>query len=62
MIKSELNWGSYSSVNFTIAFQSTPCIKSFFPYNNPELFTEQIAGIAMDFTLVKLNDGLTIGK
>ena len=24
----------------------------------PELFTEQIAGIVMDFTLVKLNGGL----
>jgi len=26
------------------------------------LFTEQIAGIAMVFILIKLNDGFTIGK
>ena len=31
-------------------------------HNNPELFTEQIAGIVMDFTLVKLNEGFTIEK
>ena len=29
---------------------------------NPELFTEQIAGIVMDSTLLKLNDGFMIGK
>ena len=32
--------------------------------SNPELFTVQIAGIVMVFTLVKLNDGfmITIGS
>ena len=30
--------------------------------NNPELFTEQIAGIVMVFTSVKLNGGFTIEK
>ena len=31
-------------------------------HNNPELLTEQIAGIVMDFTWVELNDGFMIGK
>ena len=31
-------------------------------HNNPELFSEQIAGIVMFFTLVKLNEGFTIEK
>ena len=31
-------------------------------HNNPELFTEQIAGIVMVSTLVKLDDGFMIGK
>ena len=31
-------------------------------HNNPELFTEQIAGIVMVFTSVKLNGGFTIEK
>ena len=31
-------------------------------HNNPELFTQQIAGIVMVFTLVKLNDGFMIAK
>ena len=31
-------------------------------HNNPELFTEQIAGIVMIFTSVKLNDGFVIEK
>ena len=29
---------------------------------HPELFTEQIAGIVMDFISVKLNDGFMIVK
>ena len=60
----------YSCANLKIIFQNTRCTKSFFPcaraaliaHNNPELFTEQIAGIVMVFTLVKLNDGFMIGK
>ena len=60
----------YSCVNLKIVFQSSRCIKSFFPYkdrivivhNNPELFTEQIAGIVMVFISVKLNGGFTIEK
>ena len=31
-------------------------------HNNPESFSEQIAGVVMVFTLVKLNDGFMIGK
>ena len=31
-------------------------------HNHPGLFTEQIAGIVMVFSLVKLNDGFMIGK
>ena len=31
-------------------------------HNNPELFTEQIAGIVMVFTLVELNEGFAIEK
>ena len=31
-------------------------------YSHPGLFTEQIAGIVMVFSLVKLNDGFMIGK
>ena len=31
-------------------------------HNNPELFTEQIAGIVMVFISVKLNGGFTIEK
>ena len=31
-------------------------------HNNPELFTEQIVGIVMVFTSVKLNGGFTIEK
>ena len=31
-------------------------------HNNPELFTEQIAGIVMFFISVKLNGGFTIEK
>ena len=31
-------------------------------HNNPELFTEQIVGIVMDFTSIKLNGGFTIEK
>ena len=56
-------------VNLKSVFQSSQCIKSFFPYkdrincsHNPEIFTEQIAGIVMVFTLVKLNKGFTIEK
>ena len=59
----------YSCVNLKIVFQNTRRIKSLFPYkdrlivhNNPELFTEQIAGIVMVFTSVKLNDGFMIEK
>ena len=59
----------YSCVNVKVVFQSTRCIKSFFPYkeriivhNNPELFTEQIAGFVMVFSSVKLNDAFMIEK
>lgn len=31
-------------------------------HTNPELFTKQIAGIVMAFTLVKLNNSFMIGK